>query len=205
MSDFKEELGIITHMRGEVLGRKELTGENLFLAWGYPTVLVLLAEFTSLVLWNKDWCAWLWIGIPLFGVPLMIYFKYKDFERTRRQTFQEKIIMQMWIFIGACCGVGGFILGFTPLFRQCFFALLSFLCGFGCMVTGLVLQFRPKIVCGIIASVLSFAPLFFQGDYWPWQLLFAALSVTVSLIISGHLYRHYVLNYLRNNKKQATQ
>ena len=29
-----EELDIITRMRGEVMGRKDLTGENLFLAWG---------------------------------------------------------------------------------------------------------------------------------------------------------------------------
>ena len=35
-----EELDIITRMRGEVMSRSELTGENLFLAWGYPTVLV---------------------------------------------------------------------------------------------------------------------------------------------------------------------
>ena len=42
-----EELDIITRMRGEVMSRQDVTGENLFLAWGYPTVIVLLAEFAA--------------------------------------------------------------------------------------------------------------------------------------------------------------
>ena len=73
-----EELDIIKRTRSEVMGRKELTGENLFLAWGYPTAIVLLLEFAALMLWHKDWCVWLWSGIPLIGVPLMIYFLNED-------------------------------------------------------------------------------------------------------------------------------
>lgn len=57
-----EELDIITRMRGEVMGRKDLTGENLFLAWGYPTAIVLLLEFAALMIWNEDWCSWLWLS-----------------------------------------------------------------------------------------------------------------------------------------------
>lgn len=68
-----EELDIITRTRGEVMSSKELTGENLFLAWGYPTAIILLLEFAALLIWNEDWCNWLWMGIPLFGVPLMMY------------------------------------------------------------------------------------------------------------------------------------
>ena len=78
-----EELDIITRMRGEVMSRQDVTGENLFLAWGYPTVLVLLVEFAALLIWNEDWCAWLWAGIPLIGTPLMIYFLNEDFSRTK--------------------------------------------------------------------------------------------------------------------------
>ena len=71
-----EELDIITRMRGEVMGRKDLTGENLFLAWGYPTAIVLLLEFAALMIWNED------------------------YERTRRRTLDENVILMMWIFIG---------------------------------------------------------------------------------------------------------
>jgi hypothetical protein len=187
-----EELDIITRMRGEVMSRKELTGENLFLAWGYPTVLVLLVEFAALLIWNEDWCSWLWAGIPLIGTPLMIYFLNEDYERTHSRTLEQNIILMMWIFIGFASCVGGAAMGFSGVFQQAFFAYLSLLCGMGCFMTGIILHFRPKTICGILASLLSAVPLFFQGDLWPWQLLVTAVTITISLIIPGHLFRRYL-------------
>jgi hypothetical protein len=189
-----EELDIITRVRGEVMSRKELTGENLFLAWGYPTVIVLIAEFAALLIWNEDWCSWLWAGIPLIGTPLMIYFLNEDYERTHRRTLDQNVILMMWIFIGFACCLGGAAMGIAGVFQQSFFALLSLLCGLGCFMTGIILHFRPKTICGIIASVLSIVPLFFQGDLWPWQLLVTAIIVTIALIIPGHMFRRYVKN-----------
>ena len=189
-----EELDIITRVRGEVMSRKELTGENLFLAWGYPTVIVLIAEFAALLIWNEDWCSWLWAGIPLIGMPLMIYFLNEDYERTHRRTLDQNVILMMWIFIGFACCLGGAAMSVTGVFQQSFFALLSLLCGIGCFMTGIILHFRPKTICGIIASFLSVIPLFFQGDLWPWQLLVTAIIVTIALIIPGHMFRRYVKN-----------
>ncbi len=186
------ELDIITRMRGDVMSRKDFTGENLFLAWGYPTVLVLLAEFAALMIWNENWCAWLWAGIPLIGTPLMIYFLNKDYDRTHSRTHDQNNILVMWIFIGVASCIGGGLMGFSGVFRQAFFAYLSLLCGMGCFMTGIILHFRPKVVCGIIASVLSIVPLFFQGELWPWQLLFTSFTVIISLIVPGHLFRRYV-------------
>jgi hypothetical protein len=62
-------------------------------------------------------------------------------------------------------------------------------------MTGIILHFRPKIICGIVASALSAIPLFLQGDLWPWQLLVASVIVTIALIIPGHLFKNYVKNY----------
>ena len=187
-----EELDIISRMRGEVMSRKDLTGENLFLAWGYPTAIVLLLEFAALMIWNEDWCSWLWAGIPLSGTPLMKYFLNEDYERTRRRTLDENVILMMWIFIGFASCVGGAAMGFAGVFQYCFFAYLGLLCGMGCFMTGIILHFRPKTICGIIASLLSAVPLFFQGNLWPLQLLITAAIVTIALIIPGHLFRQYV-------------
>ena len=189
-----EELDMIARMRNEVMSRKELTGENLFLAWGYPTVIVLLLEFAALMLWNEDWCSWLWVGIPLIGIPLMIYFLNEDYERAHRRTLDQNVILMMWIFIGFACCLGGAAMGIAGVFQQGFFALLGLLCGMGCFMTGIILHFRPKTICGIMASVLSVVPLFFQGDQWPWQLLVTAITVVISLIIPGHLFRRFVKN-----------
>ena len=190
-----EELDIITRIRGEVMSRKDLTGENLFLAWGYPTAIVLLMEFVALLIWNEDWCDWLWMGIPLIGTPLMIYFLNKDYERTRRRIIDENVILMMWVFIGFASCIGGVAMGFAGVFQQTFFAYLGLLCGMGCFMTGIILHFRPKTVCGITASLLSAAPLFFQGELWPWQLLATAVIVTIALIIPGHLFKKFVQHY----------
>ena len=189
-----EELDIITRMRGEVMHRRDLTGENLFLAWGYPTVIVLLVEFAALMIWNVDWYEWLWTGIPLIGTPLMIYFLNEDYERTHSRTLDQNVILMMWIFIGFASCVGGVAMGFSGVFQQAFFAYLSLLCGLGCFMTGIILHFRPKIICGIIASLFSAVPLFLQGNLWPWQLLVTAATIAIALIIPGHLFRRYVRN-----------
>ena len=192
-----EELDLISRVRGEVLSRKELTGENLFLGWGYPTAIVLLLEFAALQIWNEDWCSWLWVGIPLIGAPLMIYFLNEDYERTHSRTLEQNVILMMWIFIGFASCVGGAAMGFAGLFPLCYCAYQGLLMGMGCFMTGIILHFRPKTICGIIASALSAIPLFLQGDLWPWQLLVASLIAVVALIIPGHLVRSYVRR--RNN------
>ena len=186
-----DQLDIIARTRAEVMGKKDLTGENLFLAWGYPTAAVLLLEFVALMIWNEDWCPWLWLGIPLIGTPLMIYFLNEDYERTRRRTLEQNVILMMWVFIGFACCLGGLAMGLANVYQMCLFPLIGFLCGMGCFMTGIILHFRPKTICGILASVLSAVTLFFQNELWPWQLLVTAVVVTIALIIPGHMFRTY--------------
>lgn len=187
-----DELNIITRMRSEVVSRKELTGEKLFLAWGYPTAVVLILEFAALLIWDEDWCTWLWAGIPLIGVPLMVYFLNEDYERTHHRTHEANVILMMWIFIGFASCVSGTAMGFTGIFSQCYCAFQGLLIGMGCFMTGIVIHFRPKIICGIISSSLSAVPLFLQGDLWPWQLLVTACIAAIALIIPGHLFCRYI-------------
>ena len=192
MDTTEQELDIIAHTRSEVLNRKELTGENLFLAWGYPTAFFLFIEFIALIVWTEKWCNWLWAGIPIVGIPLMMYFINEDYERTRRRTLNQNIILMMWVFIGFASFIGGFAMGCAELFEQFFCTFMSLLCGMGCYMTGIILHFKPKTICGITGAVLSVVPLFFQGELWPWQLLITAIITVIVLIIPGHMYRHYV-------------
>jgi hypothetical protein len=175
-----------------VRGNTEPTGENLFLAWGYPTAFFLLVEFFALILWNEFWCSWIWVGIPLVGTPLMMYFLNEDYERTHRRTLEQNVILQMWIFVGFLSCLGGATMGFAGLFPILYCTFQGLLISFGCLMTGLILHFRPKTVCGILGSVLSFVSLFFQGDLWSWQLLVAVFVTVLTLIIPGHLFRRYV-------------
>ena len=188
-----EELDIITRIRGEVISSKEPTGENLFLAWGYPTAFFLLVEFLALMLWKENWCEWIWMGIPLVGAPLMIYFLHKDYERTHQRTLEANVILKMWIFVGFVSCIGGATMGFADVFEMLYCTFQGLLIGMGCFLTGVILRFRPKTVCGIIGTAISFVSLFLQGDLWPWQLLITALVTVITLIIPGHLFKTYVL------------
>ena len=192
MQDYQQKLDIISRVRGEVMGRKEQTGVNLFLVWGYPTVFVLLLEFAGLMIWHENWCSWLWAGVPLIGGPLMAYFVNKDYERTHNQSLEQSIAIQLWLFIAAACCIGGFTTGYAGVFEQCYCTFEGVLISLGCFLTGVISRFRPMRVCGIIGAVLSFACLFLQDNLWPWQLIIVVVVAVIALIIPGHLSRSYV-------------
>jgi len=173
----------------------DLTGENLFLIWGYPTAFFLLVEFAALMLWNEPWCLWFSAGIPLVGVPLMAYFIHKDYNRFHHQTHLGNIAMVMWIFIGAVIGIGGTAIGYAGLFELCFHAMLGLMIGMGCFMTGAILKYKPMMVCGIVAAFLSFLPLYLQGDFWMWQLPVTAVIAVIALIIPGHSFKKHVKHY----------
>ena len=189
------ELDIITRTRGEVMSHREPTGENLFLVWGYPTAIFLFMEFAALMLWNENWCEWIWAGIPLVGAPLMMFYLKKDYERTGRRTLEQNVILQMWIYVGFVSFIGGATMGFAGVFEMLYCTFQGVLIGMGCFLTGLILRFRPKTVCGMVGTALSFAALFFQGGLWPWQLLIVSIVAVIALIIPGHLFKKYVKNY----------
>ena len=191
----QNELDIIASTRSKVLGGRVPTGENLFLVWGYPTAFFLLVEFAALMLWRENWCSWIWAGIPLVGVPLMMYYINKDYARTGRRTLDQDIILQMWVYVGFVSCIGGATMGFADLFAQLYCTFQGLLISMGCFMTGVILRFRPKRICGIVGTALSFLPLFFQGEQWPWQLLVASVVAIVALIIPGHLFKKYVRHY----------
>ena len=177
------------------MSRKDVTGENLFLVWGYPTAIILFIEFLALMIWGEGWCVWLWTLIPMIGAPLMIHYLRVDYKRTQHRTHEQGYILTLWIFIGIASCVGGAAMGFAGVFEKFYFSYLGLLCGLGCFLTGIILDFRPKTVCGIIASLLSVFPLFLQGEYWPLQLLVTSFITVIALIIPGHLFKRYVREY----------
>jgi len=191
--DTRQELEIIGRIRGEIISHKEHTGVNLFLVWGYPTVAVFLVEFFAMKLWNVFLCEWLWVGIPLVGVPLMSYYVKKDYDRTGRRTLEENLAMKLWFLIGAASALSGFMTGISGTYPVCYNFIQGLLIGMGAYLTGVISRFRPMKTGGIIACVLTFGSLFFQGDLWPWQLLVTVVVTVVAMIIPGHLSRYYVI------------
>ena len=66
-----DALEVIARTRGKVDMDGAPTGGKLFPLWGWLTAFFYLAEFVLWQLLHQEWCLWLWIGIPVFGLPLM--------------------------------------------------------------------------------------------------------------------------------------
>ena len=80
MEENFDALDIIAQTRGKVEMDNIPTGEKLFPLWGWLTAVFYLLEF---ILWqwlHQEWCLWLWVGIPLIGIPAMVFIIRRDRE-----------------------------------------------------------------------------------------------------------------------------
>lgn len=194
MEENFDALDVIARTRGKVQMDESPTGDSLFLVWGWPAAVFFLLEFLLWRTLQAEWCLFLWAGIPLVGVPLMVREIREDRARTHIRTRNSKVVLDYWIFAGTACCVGGFALGFADLDKVCLVPLISLLVGIGSFLTGETLRFRPMIRCGLAGAVLGIASFLFQGALWSWQLLVVGVVAAVALILPGYQYKHYVKN-----------
>ena len=188
----QEQLDLITQIRGEVTQKRKLRGRNPFLIWGYTIAIVYLLTFAAMLVWKNDYCLFILCGIVVVGIPFMQDTLHDDYKRTHMRSKEDDYVLKVWLFVGVALGVAAFATGFAGLHHLCLFPLACLLIGMGGFFTGVILRFRPKVVCGIIACFLSIIPLFLQGDLWPWQLFVTAIVSVIALIIPGHMYSNYL-------------
>lgn len=189
------ELDIITRIRGEATRRNEMTGKNPFLIWGYSIVIAYLLTFAAMMLCDNDLFLFILCGIPLVGVPYMQNNLHEDYNRNHVRTKEDNYVLKVWLFVGFACGFAALATGFAGVHHQCLFALASLLIGMGSLFTGVIMRFRPKVVCGIIACLLSAIPLFLQDELWAWQLFVTAIVTVIALIIPGHMFNSHLRKY----------
>ena len=168
-------------------------GQSLFMTMGYLCVFFLLLEFAAILIIKEHWCYLIWMGIPIgaifFGGDSMYIFKNKEkIGKTNSDT------LYVWLFVGVTCGVCGFLTGISGFFQPCFLTFLGLLCSMGSFMTGVMACQRFHIICALIAAALSFVPLLFQGELWPWQLPTTALALVFALVIPGHMFKQLDIN-----------
>ena len=185
MEENFDALEVIAHTRGKVDMDKAPTGESLFLLWGTLTAGFFLLQFVLWELLHQPWCLWVWAGAVLIGWPWMILLLRKDHNRTHCRTHEAKVILDIWVFIGAACAFGGFVLGLANLFEFFAIPLMSLLVGIGAFVTGEVNRFRPKIIGGLSGAAIGIGSFVFQEELWAWQMLALSVVSVVSLVIPG--------------------
>ncbi|MBQ9411083.1 MAG: hypothetical protein IJU21_05695 [Bacteroidales bacterium] len=183
-----DALEVIARTRGKVEMDDVPTGDKLFPLWGWLTAFFYLAEFVLWMLFRQEWCLWLWIGIPLTGIPLMISMIRKGHERTHMRTRRSKLVLDYWIFAACAIGIGGFLFGFAGIYELAENPMICLLLGIGAFITGEECRFRPMIIGGIIGAAAGIGAFLLQGELWTWQTLCVVFTAVSALIVPGHIY-----------------
>ncbi|MBO4566873.1 MAG: hypothetical protein J5695_06570 [Bacteroidales bacterium] len=192
MEENFDALEVIARTRGKVEMDGLPSGKNLFPMWGWLTAFFYALEFVLMNLTGQEWCIWLWVGIPLIGIPLMIAILRKDRERLHMRTHGSKLVLDYWIFAACAIGIGGFVFGFCGIYETVENPLICLLVGIGAFVTGETVRYRPMIIGGLTGAAIGICSFLLQGELWVWQTLAIALCAIVALIVPGYMFEKKV-------------
>lgn len=183
-----DALEVIARTRGKVDMDGAPTGGKLFPLWGWLTAVFYLAEFMLWQWLHQEWCLWLWVGIPVLGLPLMAIILRREHERVHMRTRVSKQVLDYWIFAACAIGLGGFIFGFGGVYEVVENPMICLLVGIGGFITGEAARFRPMIVGGLAAAAMGIGAFLLQGELWAWQMLVIVLVAVVALIVPGYMF-----------------
>lgn len=186
MEENFDALDVIARTRGKVNMDDVPTGGKLFPLWGWLTAFFYAAEFGLWMWLRQEWCLWLWIGIPLVGLPLMAFLLRRDHRRTHMRSHRSRLVLDYWIFAACAIGIGGFLFGFMGLYEMVENPMICLLVGVGAFVTGEECRFRPMIVGGLVGAAIGLGAFTLQGALWVWQMPCIVLTAVSALIIPGH-------------------
>ena len=183
-----DALEVIARTRGKVEMDNVPTGASLFPLWGWLTAIFYLAAFILILLFDQTWAGWLWIGVPVIGIPWMRIILRKEHEKAHMRTRKSRLVLDYWIFAACAIGIGGFVFGFTDIYEIAENPLICLLVGIGALITGEELRFRPMIIGGLVAASIGIGAFLLQGSLWVWQELCVAATAVSALIIPGHMF-----------------
>lgn len=188
MEDTFDALEVIVRTRGKVNMDGAPTGGMLFPLWGWLTAVFYLAEFVCWQWLHQEWCLWLWMGIPVVGLPLMAFLLRKEHERVHMRTRGSRLVLDYWIFTACAIGLGGFLFGFFGLYEVIENPMICLLVGIGAFITGEEVRFRPMIAGGLVGAAIGLGAFLLQGELWVWQMPAIVLVAVLALVVPGYMF-----------------
>lgn len=192
----KDSLELITRMIQNTQNKLTKNEGRTFLIWGYLTVFITLAVWSSVTYTGNYYWNFLWLAIPIVGWSLTLIYEKKDRTQKGTKSYLETIINYIWLVLT--------VLTFTftissslNSFSHILFITLQ-LIGAGVVLTGLIIKFKPSIYSGITVLILSLSTLFIENNNYTF--LIFVLSFISMMIIPGH-----ILNYKWRRQKNMTQ
>lgn len=177
----EESMALIAEMIRNTQRKMERGAGTPILVWGYATVLATLAVWAGVTFTGDYRAQFLWFLIPVIGLTWMLFQRRQPPEV---RTYVDKVVSYIWIVMGW----SGFIvscLSFLGAIQATILFIITLMMGQGSVLTGLVTRFRPLIIGGIVALLLSVALLYLH-TLGPHLLIFALAFVAMG-IIPGHI------------------
>ncbi|MDD4919824.1 MAG: hypothetical protein PHX94_03835 [Bacteroidales bacterium] len=191
----KESLELITRMIENTRKGIEKNAARPMLIFGYVSVLVALVVWIVIRQTHEPLYNFLWMSIPVLG--WIIYgIMERGTTRTKgaSQSHMGKIITRIWILLAVAmflCAAAAFIdYGFPATF------VITLLVGVGVSTTGIMVLYKPFIVCGLIGILLSFTLLWVGGIN---AILLIAIAFAIIMVVPAHILQYAANKQLRSN------
>jgi len=179
----KDSLQLIDSMISQAKNRFSENG-FLYLLWGW---LILVCSIGHFILLKLNWFKHpeiIWASCWLAVIFQVIYIS-KTKKKEKVKTYSDEIINYIWISFGVCMFIMSFILGKSNVWDKVY-SLFLMLYGVPTLLSGVVMQFKPLKIGGIICWVLALISAFLHPLY---GLLLLAVAVAAAWIIPGYQMR----------------
>jgi len=159
----------------------------LYLLWGYTICFCALFHYAC-IQWQLHIVPhpeMIWLVTWLVGIFQVIYLRKKEKKQTAK-TYTEDIISYVWITFAVCAALATFIvLNVFKLSNWVFmYPIILMLYGIPTFLSGVVMQFTPLKIGGIICWILAAVCTFTLNIN---ALLLLALAVIAAWIVPGYL------------------
>ena len=155
-----------------------------YLLWGWLVLIASLLEFGLLRFSDTPYH---WVGWPVLmnvGLLVSVIYGYRLRKKSSHKTHIDGAMIYLWygflIVIMILLAMAGMkVITFTEMNP-----LIIVMYGLGTFVSGGILKYRPLIIGGIAAWVISIFAFLNQNEY---QLLLMAAAIIIAYLIPGYM------------------
>jgi FtsH-binding integral membrane protein len=181
----KQSLSIIEEMINKAKNQFSEDG-SLYLLWGWVILFCSLGHFVLDVVidYSMPWQIW---SVTWVVAMYMLFFLRRKNKTRKVKTYTEELLGYVWLAFVIMMVLTFFLLQkFVPQFWLYNFMFILLCYGMPTFLSGIILQFRPLIIGGVVCWVLSAVSGFVHFSYHP---LFVSAAVVVAWIIPGFILR----------------
>ncbi|MCM1150685.1 MAG: hypothetical protein NC209_02180 [Alistipes sp.] len=155
----QQSMALITAMIQNSKQRVAMPDLHISIMWAVLSIVCAVAVFAAIFATGDVRFNWLWLAIPLLGIPSSIVLARKKRAEKRARTYIDRMSSTLWKVIGffgaalslVCLGFSlcGYPQAWTAMFLYAFIVV-----GFGAAMQGVILQ-EPAYLFGGVCSILA--------------------------------------------------